>query len=272
MFIGSIVLILLIGGVILFGGGIPIFGSGGGDVVAGTVYNDTTPVVDERVTLKNGSSNDQLASTTTNENGEFEFNTTESSGPYTVEPESEDYDPRGDVSDGKTDIVFGEAPGILSGLPIIGGDGNADAPDSENNESSADDSSSDIEPTNDTETTDSSNVTDEESQGQSIRYVEGSVVREEDGQTEPVASAMVTLEDSEDNVISAEANETTQEGGYRIDNIKLNDFEGDIESGQVYIIAEKEDEFIAEEEVDLSIRESPYEINQTITVTQEDNV
>ena len=272
MFIGSIVLILLIGGVILFGGGIPIFGSGGGDVVAGTVYNDTTPVVDERVILKNGSSNDQLASTTTNENGEFEFNTTESSGPYTVEPESEDYDPRGDVSDGKTDIVFGEAPGILSGLPIIGGDGNADAPDSENNESSADDSSSDIEPTNDTETTDSSNVTDEESQGQSIRYVEGSVVREEDGQTEPVASAMVTLEDSEDNVISAEANETTQEGGYRIDNIKLNDFEGDIESGQVYIIAEKEDEFIAEEEVDLSIRESPYEINQTITVTQEDNV
>jgi len=272
MFIGSIVLILLIGGVILFGGGIPIFGSGGGDVVAGTVYNDTTPVVDERVILKNGSSNDQLASTTTNENGEFEFNTTESSGPYTVEPESEDYDPRGDVSDGKTDIVFGEAPGILSGLPIIGGDGNADAPDSENNESSADDSSSDIEPTNDTETTDSSNVTDEESQGQSIRYVEGSVVREEDGQTEPVASAMVTLEDSEDNVISAEANETTQEGGYRIDNIKLNDFEADIESGQVYIIAEKEDEFIAEEEVDLSIRESPYEINQTITVTQEDNV
>ena len=272
MFIGSIVLILLIGGVILFGGGIPIFGSGGGDVVAGTVYNDTTPVVDERVILKNGSSNDQLASTTTNENGEFEFNTTESSGPYTVEPESEDYDPRGDVSDGKTDIVFGEAPGILSGLPIIGGDGNADAPDSENNESSADDSSSDIEPTNDTETTDSSNVTDEESQGQSIRYVEGSVVREEDGQTEPVASAMVTLEDSEDNVISAEANETTQEGGYRIDNIKLNDFEGDIESGQVYIIAEKQDEFIAEEEVDLSIRESPYEINQTITVTQEDNV
>lgn len=272
MFIGSIVLILLIGGVILFGGGIPIFGSGGGDVVAGTVYNDTTPVVDERVILKNGSSNDQLASTTTNENGEFEFNTTESSGPYTVEPESEDYDPRGDVSDGKTDIVFGEAPGILSGLPIIGGDGNADAPDSENNESSADDSSSDIEPTNDTETTDSSNVTDEESQGQSIRYVEGSVVREEDGQTEPVASAMVTLEDSEDNVISAEANETTQEGGYRIDNIKLNDFESDIESGQVYIIAEKEDEFIAEEEVDLSIRESPYGINQTITVTQEDNV
>lgn len=272
MFIGSIVLILLIGGVILFGGGIPIFGSGGGDVVAGTVYNDTTPVVDERVILKNGSSNDQLASTTTNENGEFEFNTTESSGPYTIEPESEDYDPRGDVSDGKTDIVFGEAPGILSGLPIIGGDGNADAPDSENNESSADDSSSDIEPTNDTETTDSSNVTDEESQGQSIRYVEGSVVREEDGQTEPVASAMVTLEDSEDNVISAEANETTQEGGYRIDNIKLNDFEGDIESGQVYIIAEKEDEFIAEEEVDLSIRESPYGINQTITVTQEDNV
>ena len=272
MFIGSIVLILLIGGVILFGGGIPIFGSGGGDVVAGTVYNDTTPVVDERVILKNGSSNDQLASTTTNENGEFEFNTTESSGPYTVEAESEDYDARGNVNDGKTDIVFGEAPGILSGLPIIGGDGNADAPDSENNESSADDSSSDIEPTNDTETTDSSNVTDEESQGQSIRYVEGSVVREEDGQTEPVASAMVTLEDSEDNVISAEANETTQEGGYRIDNIKLNDFEADIESGQVYIIAEKEDEFIAEEEVDLSIRESPYGINQTITVTQEDNV
>jgi len=270
MFIGSIVLILIIGGLILFGGGIPILGSGGGDVVAGTVYNDTTPVAGEEVILKNGSNDERLASTTTNENGEFEFNTTGFSGPYTVE--SETHPRKENVNDGKTDLVFGEAPGILSGLPIIGSNNNPDVSDSENNESSADDSSSDIEPTNNTENTDSSNVTDEEKQSQSIRYVEGSVMREEDGQTEPVASAMVTLEDSEENIISAEPNETTQEGAYRIDNIEMNDFEGDVESGQIYIIAEKENQFIAEEEVDLSIRDSPYEITQTITVTEEDLV
>jgi len=78
------------------------------------------------------------------------------------------------------------------------------------------------------------------------------------------------LEDSEGNVISAESNETTQEGVYRIDDIEMSSFQGDMESGQIYIIAEKEDEFISEEEVDLSIRNSPYEISQTITVTEED--
>jgi len=264
LFIGSIVLILLIGGAVLFGGGIPFVGSGSSNTVSGTVYGDSGPAANQTVELTNQSNNVQL-STSTDSNGKFEFNTSGFNGPYTVSVDG--YNSK-EVADGDTDVKFGESPGLLSGLPIIGsGDNTAEGDGDNQNENDG----SNPENSSSGDGTDGSQSTTEESQ--SISYVEGSVVREEDGQDVPVASAIVTLEDSKQNVISAESNETTQEGAYRIDDIEMNSFEGDIESDQIYIIAEKEDDFRAKESIDLSIRDQPYEIGpQTVRVTEEDQI
>jgi hypothetical protein len=211
MFIASVVLILLIGGWMLLGGGASILGSNGGNVVAGTVYNDTTPVPDEEVTLINESNNQVLDSTTTDANGEFEFNTTGSSGPYTVRPESENYESRGDVNDGKTDIVFGKAPGIFSG--ILGSSNNADASDSGNGENSSDDVSTDGEPANETD----SQSTEENV----ISHIQGNVTREggnNDGIPEATVVVSKVVDGTNEEINETETDET---GFYRMESVEV---------------------------------------------------
>jgi len=286
-------LIVLIGGVWGAGTFLGLGPLAESNVISGTVYNAAgEPVQSAVVEIENEDGgnvslvNRNQGRTETDIDGTYRFELEEGGGNYTitVSTETTDYDPKTGITPTNTNVDFGEqatqsddnqtnssGSGFISSLlgSFVDGDSSTDE----------DSNSTDTETTNNTETTDSRATTEndqstaaEESQSQSIRYVEGSVVREEDGQTEPVASAMVTLEDSEENVISAEPNETTEEGAYRIENIGMNELERNIESGQIYIIAEKENQFIAEEEVDLSIRNSPYEITQTITVTEEDLV
>ena len=269
----SIALILLISGAVLIGGGIPFVGSGSSNVVTGTVYESGTPVSGQTVELINQSNEAQLITSTTNADGEFRFNTSGFSGPYIV---SVGVKERGGVADGDTNLEFGDPPGLLSGLPIIGSSDNTaegDGDDQNENDSSDSESTGDSPPlqsTGDSPPLANQSTTEET---QLISYVEGSVVREEDIQTAPVASAIVTLEDSEGNVISAESNETTVEGNYRIDNIDMTAFEGNIESGQIYIIVEKEDEFRVRKAIELQIYPSPYEIGpQTVVVTEEDRI
>jgi len=212
LFVGSIVLILLIGGAVLFGGGIPFVGSGGSNTVSGTVYADGAPAANQTVELTNQSSNLQLT-TTTGSDGEFEFNTSAFSGPYTVSVEG--YNSKQNVADGDTGLEFGESPGLLSGIPFIG-----------NNASSTTDSENETQEDTDTPSSsgddESPNETDSGSTEENvISYLQGNVTRE--GSDDGISGATVIVT----KVIEGSANEeiteteTDNSGFYRIENIEV---------------------------------------------------
>jgi len=202
LFIGIVVITLLFGGAVLFGGGIPFVGSGSSNTVSGTVYGDSGPAASQTVELTNQSDNVQLR-TSTDSNGEFEFNTSEFNGPYTVSVDG--YNSRV-VADGDTDVKFGEPPGLLSGLPIIGSGSSDDQEATANNSR---------------DTSSSKSGTDEGEQV--FRVLNGTVV---DSMGDPVSFATVTIEDGNGNQLTQEQ-ETGQDGRYRYEDVP---YEGDIEN------------------------------------------
>jgi len=200
---------------VLFGGGIPFVGSEGSNTVSGTVYADGAPAENQTVELTNQSNNVQL-STTTNPNGGFEFNTSGLSGPYTVSVEGNDYNSIENVKNGDNDLEFGDPPGLLSGLPIVGSSddaGEADESDQNGN--------NDASQTGDTTNSSDKNQTTEDSTSgggseQVIPYISGFVNDSNTG--ESINQATVTISEGGEEITDTSTNET---GEYRVENVDI---------------------------------------------------
>ena len=244
MFIGIVAITLLVGGAVLFGGGIPFVGSGAGGAISGTVYDDSGETV-SGATIALTNQKGVIAQTTTASDGSYLLNTTGTTGPYTVRYVSE-YEQK-EVEDGET-ANFNE-PGFISNLPIIG-----------NNDAGDDELSTDVESSGDSETSVDVESSDESSgDGESISFVEGKVVSSEDGEGIKFANVTALNQDGEE--IPSTRNETTLDGSYRVENIPPEAFGGDITEGTLRLKAEKEG-FIETGngnniiEIDLSIRDT----------------
>ena len=212
LFIGSIVLILLIGGAVLFGVGIPFTGSGDSNTISGTVYADGDPAADQTVELINKSSDNLLDTDTTDEDGEFVFNTSEFSGQYIVSVEG--YQSK-EVTDGETNLEFGDQPGPLSGLPIIGGSSEETSSNTGGQSRTGEGSSS----SQDEEATNNETISSSDGTDQIIPYINGTIT---DQNEEPIGAASVDIEYG-DGTELVTANTTNQNGVYRYESVEYKD-------------------------------------------------
>jgi 5-hydroxyisourate hydrolase-like protein (transthyretin family) len=204
---------LLIGGAVLFGVGIPFTGSGDSNTISGTVYADGDPAADQTVELINKSSDNLLDTDTTDEDGEFVFNTSEFSGQYIVSVEG--YQSK-EVTDGETNLEFGDPPGLFSGLPIIGSsDNTGEADESDQNGSNNGNQTSDTTDSSDENQT-TEDPTSGGSSGQVIPYITGFVNDSSTG--ENIDQATVTISEDGEEIADTSTNET---GKYRVENVDI---------------------------------------------------
>lgn len=248
------VLIILLAGV--WGAG-TFLGAGPldeGNGISGTVYNangEPVPAVAVEAVSESG----RTIQTTTAADGTYLFRRVDPGETYTIAVvnTTEDYNLYRAIPPA-TDINFGEPAnqGLLSNLPIIG--------ERDSSTTKEDNDSTDTEATKVDESTDNSRSTsdDEESTTdnrgtQTIDYVEGKVVNQDD---EPIGFVNITVLDQEGNELANIQDESNiNTGEYRIEDIP---FEGDLENGELILKAEKEGQIETTTiNIDLTIYSSP---------------